>query len=377
MRIKGIHLTLMIGPGVPVPVPREVLEALTSVQVTNASGDTESGFDLTFALDRRSPLTTLFLVSGGAAIPLVRVILIVTLNGTPNVLIDGVMTHHQVEPGSGGGPSTLKVQGKDLSTVMGYVDFSGLPYPAMPPVARVMLILAKYAWLGLIPMAIPSLVEDIPLPTDHIPVQRGKDLDYVKSLARQCGYVFYVETGPAPGTSIAYWGPEIRVGAPQPALSVDMDAHTNVDQLSFRYEQDRKEMPVVFIQEPVSKAPIPIPIPDVTPLSPPLAAVPPIPPKITLMNDTTQLSPLAALMRGIAYAAQHADCVFASGRLDVLRYGRVLKSRRLVGLRGAGLAFDGLYYVARVTHEIQRGQYRQSFELARNGVVSTLSQVPA
>ncbi len=38
------------------------------------------------------------------------------------------------------------------------------------------------------------------------------------------GYVFYVEPGPAPGTNIAYFGPEIKVGIPQPALNVDMDA---------------------------------------------------------------------------------------------------------------------------------------------------------
>jgi hypothetical protein len=345
--------------------------------VTNASGDTESGFDLTFSLDKRSPLTTLFLVSGGAGIPLVRVLIIVTVNGTPNVLIDGVMTHHQVEPGSGGSPSTLKIQGKDLSTVMGYIDFSGFPFPAMPPVARVALIIAKYAWLGLVPLTIPSIVEDIPLPTDRIPLQQGKDLDYVKNLARQCGYVFYVDPGPAPGVNFAYWGPEIRVGIPQPALNVDMDAHTNVDQLSFRYEKERKEMPIVFIQEPFTKAPIPIPIPDVTPLNPPLAAVPPLPPKLTLLNDTSHMSVPRAIMHGIAYASQHSDAVFAHGSLDVLRYGRLLKSRQLVGLRGAGLAFDGLYYVSRVTHDIQRGQYKQSFELARNGVISTLPRGPA
>jgi hypothetical protein len=377
VQIKGIHLTLMIGPAVPVPVPRVVLDALTSVQVTAASGDTESGFDLTFSLDKRSPLTSLFLVSGGAGIPMVRVMVIVTINGMPNVLIDGVMTHHQLEPGSGGGPSVLKVQGKDLSTVMGYIDFSGLPYPAMPPVARAALIIAKYAWLGLVPLTIPSFVEDIPLPTDRIPSQKGKDLDYIKDLARQCGYVFYVEPGPAPGVNFAYWGPEIRVGPPQPALNIDMDAHTNVEQLSFRYEKESKELPIVFVQEPTTKAPIPIPIPDVTPLNPPLAAVPPLPPKITLLTDTTQMSIPGAIMYGIAYAAQHSDAVFASGSLNVLRYGRVLKSRQLVGLRGAGIAFDGLYYVTRVTHDISRGEYKQSFELARNGVISTLPRVPA
>ena len=27
--LKGVHLTLMIGPAVPIPVPRDVLDALT------------------------------------------------------------------------------------------------------------------------------------------------------------------------------------------------------------------------------------------------------------------------------------------------------------------------------------------------------------
>ena len=32
--LKGIHLTLMVGPAVPTAAPYEVMEALTSVQVT-------------------------------------------------------------------------------------------------------------------------------------------------------------------------------------------------------------------------------------------------------------------------------------------------------------------------------------------------------
>ena len=54
----------------------------------------------------------------------------------------------------------------------------------------------------------------------------------------------------------------------------------------------------------------------------------------------------------------------------MLRYGRVLKARQLVGVRGAGMAFDGLYYVKSVTHTIKRGEYKQSFTLTRNGLVS-------
>jgi hypothetical protein len=188
--------------------------------------------------------------------------------------------------------------------------------------------------------------------------------------------VFYLEPGPAPGTSKAYWGPEIRVGEPQPALTAGMDAQTNVERLSFTFDKESKSIPIVFFQESVSKAPIGIAIPDISPLNPPLGLVPPLPPKIEKLNDTAHLSAPEALMAGLAYASQHSDCVFGRGQLDVAKYGRLLKSRQLVGVRGAGLPFDGLHYVKSVTHEIARGSYKQSFTLARNALVSTLPTVP-
>lgn len=371
-----IYMGLLVGPVVAVPAPRVVMEALTSVQVNTYAGNTASGFELTFSLDKRSPLQTLFLLTGGSTAPLMRVIITVTVKGTPHVLIDGVMTHHQVQPGADGN-STLVVQGKDLTALLEFLDLSGFPYPAMPPVARVALIVAKYAWLGIVPKVIPSLFEDIPLPIESIPQQKGADLNYIRELANDVGYVFYMEPGPVPGVSFAYWGPELRVGAPQPALNVDMDAHTNVESMSFRFDKEKKELPITYIQEQNTKAPIPIPIPDVTPLNPPLGLLGPLPPKIVKLTRTAKMKPLRALMTGIAYASQHSDAVFGEGSLDVLRYGRILKSRQLVGVRGAGLAFDGLYYVARVTHKIERGQYKQNFWLARNGLLSTVPAVPA
>src|SRR4029077_14911292 len=140
---------------------------------------------------------------------------------------------------------------------------------------------------------------------------------YVKSLAHEVGYCFYIDPGPAPGVSKAYWGPEIKVGAPQQALSVSTDGPPkNVKSFSVSFDKEKKELPVIFIQEPTTKVPIPIPIPDITPLSPPLGLVPPLPPKITFLTDTAKLNPLAAAMRGLAYAGQHSDAVFGTGSLD-------------------------------------------------------------
>ena len=68
--------------------------------------------------------------------------------------------------------------------------------------------------------------------------------------------------------------------------------------------------------------------------------------------------------------------ISGSGTLDVLRYGRVLKARQLVGVRGAGLSYDGFYFVKSVTHTIKRGEYKQSFSLSRNATIPFLPFIP-
>jgi hypothetical protein len=373
--LKGFYLTLMIGPVVPIPVPQAVLDALTSIEV-KSNTDQPSAFQLKFTLNNRSPLQTLFLIAGGQT-PLLRVIIIITVNGTPQVLMDGVMTNQQVSPGSRPGESTLTITGEDLSKVMGLQDFSGIPDPAMPPEVRILLILAKYAIFGMIPLVIPSLFTDVPIPVERIPIHQGTDLAYIKQLAADVGYVFYVDPGPVPGTNTAYWGPEIKIGVPQPALNYDMDAHTNVESLSFNFNTANTTLPIVFIQNALTKVPIPIPIPNLNPLQPPLGVIPAPITNVTVLKDTAKLSPMAAIGKGLAVAAKSADAVSGSGSLNVVRYGRLLKARSLVGVRGVGMAFDGLYFVKSVTTNLKQGELKQSFELSRNGLVSITPRVPA
>jgi hypothetical protein len=372
---QAVNLTLMIGPGFPVPVPAEVLDALVSAQVTVRT-DGPSLFQLSFSVDTNSPLQTLLLLAGGSLPPLMRVILAVTINGGTQVIMDGVITNTEVTPGIENRHALITLTGEDLTAVMNWIDFSGVPYPAMPPEARVALIVAKYSFLGIIPMVIPSILIDVPIPVLEIPRQQGKDLQYIKMLADRVGYVFYLDPGPEPGMNVAYWGPEIKIGTPQPALNINMDALTNVEMLSFSLDAEKKRLPVLMIHEPISKAIIPIPVPDITPLNPPLGLVPPLPKHIDFIHETADLNPLQAAVIGLTKAAKSSDAVFGSGTLDVARYGRLLKARGLVGVRGAGLAFDGLYYVTEIVHRIKRGEYKQEFKLARNALVSTFPTVP-
>jgi len=300
-----------------------------------------------------------------------RVIIMITTGGLPEVLMDGMITNHELSPGNEPGQSTLTVTGEDLSVLMDIVEMPFARYPAMPDNIQVMLILAKYAVLGIIPAAIPPIIPDVPLPIDQIPTQTGTDLSYIKKLAKKNGYVFYLEPGPSPGASVAYWGPDIRIPDPQPALNINMDAHTNVESLNFSLDGLKKKIVVLTIFDPATaKIVVPIPIPNLNVFRPPMGVRPTIPSKVEFPIIISKLKPNQATAEALGILFTSADAISVSGSLDVKRYGRVLKSRRIVGVRGAGVTYDGFYYINNVTHSLKRGEYKQSFNLSRDGLVS-------
>jgi hypothetical protein len=368
--LKSFYLTLLMGPTIPAPAPQAVVDALSSVQITTSSGQ-RNGFQLSFNLSKKSLLNNV-LLPAGLFDPSIRVIIIVTINGIPNVLMDGIIIRQEVVPNNELGQSTLTVTGEDVSLMMDMVEIDGFPFPALTAELRVALILAKYAVFGMVPLVIPTLFPDFPVPTKEIPSQKGTDLNYVMQLAKEAGFVFYVEPGPAPGMNLAYWGPEVRIGIPQPALNINMDAHTNVESLNFSFDGSSREQLAIVIQEPNSKMFIPIPVPEISLLAPPLALKQAPALKYKLLQGAAKLNPLKAMLKGLGKVSESADAVTGTGQLDVLRYGRVLRARQLVGVRGAGTAYDGLYYVKSVTHNLnpKQGEYKQNFTLARNGLIS-------
>jgi hypothetical protein len=373
--LKGVHLTLLIGPAVPIPAPKSVIDAITSIQVTN--GKDKSGFQITFAVSKNSPLLTTMLPAGYFDPIITRVIVIVTLNGFPNVLMDGMITQQELSPSSDPGQSTLTITGEDLSVLMDVVEMPFMLWPGMPAIARVYAILAKYAAFGIVPLALPPFLTDVPIPTEKIPRQQGTDLSYLKQMANDHGYVFYVEPGPLPGQSIAYWGPDIRIPVPQPALTINMDSATNVESLSVTVDGLAKKIVVVTVFDPATgKIPIVIPIPNFNLFKPPLGARPLLPAKVEFPDYLAKENPISVVNRILGILARSSDSISVSGSLDVTRYGRVLRSRMIVGVRGAGMAYDGLYYVNSVTHNIKRGEYKASFQLSRDGLISITPKVP-
>ena len=370
--IGPIHLTLLMGQQIVAPTPQPVTDALLSAQVTVTAGQ-RSGFQLAFDLSKNGVIAT-SLLPAGAFDPQVRVVLVVTVAGTPTVLMDGVITRQEVGISNAPGQSTLTVTGEDLTVLMG-LEERVVDYPAMGPAARVAAIVSNYAQYGITPLVIPELIPQAVAPTQRIESQHGTDLDYINQLAKSNGYVFYLDPGPQPGMSRAYWGPEVRLGVPQHAINVDMDDESTVDQLTFGFDGSAREQPTLRIQIPVTRTDVLLPVPEVSVLLPPLAARPAPALKKTVITDSAKMDAPQALADSIAQAVDSAEVVTGSGQLDVVRYGNVLRPRELVGVRGAGITYDGLYYVKSVTHNLQPGSYTQNFTLAREGLVALTTTV--
>jgi hypothetical protein len=371
---QGFYLTLMMGSFNANPVPQAVIEALTSVQVTTTMGS-QGGFQLKFTIGKNSPLSQLH--ESGFFDPRQRVIVAVTVNGATEVLMDGIITKQDLTPSSAAGKTTLTVTGLDLTALMDFIDLTGIPYPAMPMFTVVELILAKYLVLGVVPIAIPPLLALIQNPIERFMKQDGTDYHYVTTLASQVGAVFYLDFGSTPGQSIAYWGPDLTkmFGGTQPAMSINFDGTTTLDSLNFSYDGTLATNYLVTIIEQNTQLPIPIPLPSISLIKAPQAANAPTPLKYLQLKPIANKDPIGAALAGLAKLFETADVVKASGQLDVLRYGNVLKARQLCSVRGGGNYYDGLYYVKSVTHDIKRGEYKQSFSLARGGTGSSVSTV--
>lgn len=371
---RGFYLTLMMGGFTASPVPQPVIDALTEVQV-NSSVGSQGGFQLKFTLGKNSAIQQM-LVSGFFD-PRQRVIIAVTVNGTTEVLMDGIITKQDIAPSLAAGKSTLTITGLDLTALMDFLDLTGIPYPALPLFLIVEAILAKYLVLGVTPVALPTLLSLISNPLSSYPKQNGTDYAYVTQLATQVGAVFYLDPGPTPGRSTAYWGPDLSriFGGQQPALSINFDGISNVDSLTFSYDGTLATTYLVTILEPNTGLPIPIPVPTIDILKPRLASQAPPVLKTQQLTPIASEDPIGAALAAVGKMFEITDVISGSGQLDVLRYGQIFKVRQRAAVRGAGQYYDGQYYVKSVTHNIKRGEYKQSFTLARGGVGSDVSTV--
>src|SRR5262245_39740334 len=341
------------------------MDALQRVEIVTEIGERGS-FRLSFLLKPNSNLPELFLLESA---DLIRVVMVVDEAGGPSVLMDGVVVEHAVSTRTDDEPAMLAISGQDLTLKMDLVE-QVRPFSAMPIHTRIQLILAGYGALGIVPSVVPPAITEIPIPAERVPHQVGTDYSYIRSLAAMVGHRFTLDPGPAPGSSVAYWGPEPRGDPSQPSLVIDFEHPQAVTALQLRFDATHSVAPEALVLEPSSKALIPIPVPDIAVLKPPLGDSLPPAHRHRRLHATAKLTPGEAAGALLAVAARSAEAMTGRGILHVSRERSSLRAGSIVKVQGAAKPFEGLFAVSRVRHVMTPHRHHQEFELVRAGVAA-------
>ena len=382
MSDSDIRVKLMIGKTIPKPAPYEVIDALIDLEVTQQDRD-RSGFQMTFSLSKElKNFSDYWLLRKGILEPPNRIIIQVIVNVKVGVkrklqspiLIDGIITDHQIAPSNQPGESRLIVTGEDISLMLDLKD-KNKTYPNFSDTKIVKQILNSYR----IKYGLKLEVDNsnyVPTKNETISTQQGTDLQFIQELATRNSYIFEIRPGKIPGKNIAYWGEEKQKITPiQPALSMNMGAFTNVDSsINFNFNALAAIEPQASISDEKTGASISIKVPKSPGQA--LASKPAKALRTQMLRCTNKLEQALAEKQAETLASRSREnAVTASGEVDTVRYGYVLGVRQLVGVRGVGKTYGGYYYVQQVTHRIKRGEYKQSFTLKREGRGATIGRL--
>jgi phage protein D len=358
-------------------MPAFLVQSIKEIEVRH-NDEQRSGFQISFWVGRAGAANLLDYpaLSSNLLQPFNRVILIVTIGTIPQVLFDGFITHQQLMSDNTPGMTTLVITGEDVSIMMDLTE-QKIGYPALKDTDVVPLIIARYGQYKLLPMITTPASASRPPPGQKI-FQSGTDLAYLSYLAARYDYVFYIIPGPLAGTSRAYWGPRIRPGKQQPPLSVNLGTITNVESIQFQYNALSPVKVKGFVQDSktnqIKKVAVTKSSEFALSKNPALKTQPKVREQWLRGASGMTYTEAVALAQGIVDAAND-NVVVAEGRLDTLQYGQPLSVRQLVGLRGAGTTYDGLYYVKSVRHSMRVGAYTQSFTLIRQGTTTNVPRV--
>jgi hypothetical protein len=377
-KLSTIELGVRIGQGFPGPAPAYMMRALRRVEVTQQDS-TPCGFQLSFLAEIVSGGSVFDIVADPLLAPFNRVVLRAAVNGLPVTLIDGFITHHQFTPGNGPDDSQFVVTGEDISVVMDLEEYQR-EFPAMPDAAKVVELLAPWLALGIVPSIIPSATSFVPV--EYVPQQAETDRALLRRLAQGNGNVFFISPADALFVNTAYWGPPPRFMPPSAVLDVAVGAASTVDSFSAQYDALAPQTFWGLSTDEIGEPDVPIPVATfVSTRVPPLAAQQallqnPLFTRRTLWRYD-QDDPTEALMEAQSRTNVSTDdvvtvnCSFAPARL-----GTVVNAPGVVGVRGTGQSYDGLYYLKSATHQISLladagWDYTQQLTMTREGTGTT------
>lgn len=279
------------------------------------------------------------------------------------VVIDGYIADVAVSTNPDQGNVTVEIQGVDAAYHMNLEEKTRI-WRDMSFEDIASEILSSYDFEPEI--AEPS--EDAAATPPHAVAQRHTDHAFLSELARRKGYEFFLQGG------TAYFQPPVLDGTPQKLIAVNFGEETNCTQFRVAADGTAPTSAAIMFLDPMTGS------------------------VMESRRDSSGLAPLGTdtldTLRGAVGVPQtlrigrrlgcmdqaRADdyatgllrrsgwWVTATGNLNGLRYGRVLRSRKTVTIKGIGARYNGVYYVRKVRHELTMRTYSMNFEAVRNAV---------
>ena len=345
------------------------MSALSRVEVTNDAPDGD-GFQITFTLSKDTA-DRLQLCSERRLNPSTRVDHRRPPRRRPEVLIDGVITHHQLAPNNEPGTSHAHGHRQRLQLMLD-LEEKNEKYENQPDFVIVTQLIAQLRAVRAGPAGHAD--DDVPIELDRIPRQHETDLRFIQRHGRAQRLRLLHRAGHARRQQ-GVLGPGVASACPQPALTLDMGAlgepHVAASSPRTRWRRSARRA------RSSSRSPrLRIPIPSSPRCTCRRSRCQPTPAlRKAITRDTAQPATRPGGHGGVGGGNQSPDPVTGEGEIDTVRYGNVLRARRSVGVRGAGLSYDGFYYVRRVTHtDRARRVHADSFRLSREGTGALIAR---
>jgi phage protein D len=288
-------------------------------------------------------------------------VLVTVGSGLSEPLIDAYVIETNADFSNQPGQSVLNVVAMDPTVLMN-LEEKVRPWPDMADSDIATTIFGEYGFLAEVEQTQPSRQE-----VDYTTMQRGTDIRFLQQLARRNGYECYVEINPLTGLTEGHFHPSGLEQRPQGVLSINMGEATNVNSFNARYDMLRPTTAQVTGLDIGAQSDQPAQAESLAFRE--LGSEPSLNgdrPRRVLLSQTGLAETGELQTYAQAVVDQSGWAITADGELNTVAYGRLLRAKRPVLVRGAGRQFNGAYYVQRVLHAFSGDGYTQRFTLNRN-----------
>lgn len=299
-----------------------------------------------------------------------RITIIAGFPDHEDTIMDGYISHlNPATDSSGNQPPVLRIRGVDASYAMNLEErlrvWEGMTYEQ---IATEIINTYEHTPFVQEPAEGEESAEGDQLPSV---TQRSTDHRFLRELARRKGYEFYMR-----GAEVHFHLPELS-GTPQKVIAVNFGEQTNCDDLNIEVDGTRPTRAQMTWWDPLAGG------------EPPVEPITETDSGLELLGTTglSQLRGQADLPQTTIIVRHHVAAseneardylrgvlrrngwfVKATGSLGGSCYGRVLRSKKLVTIKGLGTTYNGNYYVKKVTHKIEQRNYVMEFEAYRNAL---------